>query len=118
MFHDSSALRDGIDVSNLAELSIVVLDSMLICHANPFDEIVRVCPRITSLDLSRNLISTLAPVAEICRPLSELRSLRLTGNRFSNVTLEENLSDSFKHIEWLALNMCGIDWFEVSPSYS
>jgi Leucine-rich repeat (LRR) protein len=96
----------------------VVLDSMLICHANPFDEIVRVCPRITSLDLSRNLISTLATVAEICRPLSGLRSLRLTGNLFSSFKLEENFSDSFKHIEWLALNLCALDWNEVSPSYS
>jgi tubulin-specific chaperone E len=102
-----------IDDSNLTELSIVVLDSMLIRSSNPFEEIQRVCPRITSLDLSRNLLSSLSTVAEICRPLHELRSLRLTGNRFSDITLEGELCDSFKQVEWLALNMCALHWNEV-----
>lgn len=96
----------------------MVLDSMLIRHSNPFDEIAKVCPKITSLDLSRNLISSLSTVAEICAPLTELRSLRLTGNRFSSVTLEGGLRDAFVHVEWLALNMCTLDWSEVLPSFS
>jgi tubulin-specific chaperone E len=99
--------------SNLTELSIVVLDSMLIRYSNPFEEVQRVCPRITSLDLSRNILSSLSTIAEICQPLHELRSLRLTGNRFSNIELEGELCDSFKHIEWLALNMCALHWNEV-----
>jgi tubulin-specific chaperone E len=99
--------------SNLRELAVVVLDSMMIRWSNPFDEIRNICPRIGSLDLSRNLFSTLSEVARICRPLTELRTLRLTGNRFSDISLSEELHDAFNRIQWLALNMCGLSWEEV-----
>ena len=99
--------------SNLTELAIVVLDSMLIRFSNPYAEILRTCPRITSLDLSRNLVSELATVAEICRPLKELKTLRLTGNRFSRLSLPQDLTDAFEKVDWLALNMCLLYWDEV-----
>ena len=99
--------------SNLSELAIVVLDSALVRYSNPFSEIRNICPRITSLDLSRNLFSWLSTVAEICRPLKELRTLRLTGNRFSDIVLGWEISDAFANIEWLALNMCALRWDEV-----
>jgi hypothetical protein len=85
---------------------------MLIRFGNRYDEIQRTCPKIISLDLSRNLFSSLSVVAEICAPLRELRTLRLTGNRFSH-TLEGKLQDAFAGIEWLALNMCALNWDEV-----
>jgi hypothetical protein len=66
-----------------------------------------------SLDLSRNLFSTLSTVAEICRPLKELRTLRLTGNRFWEILLEGEMVDAFVNVEWLALNMCALRWDEV-----
>jgi len=94
----------------------VVLDSMLIRFSNPYEEILRTCPRITSLDLSRNLVSELSTVAEICRPLKELRTLRLTGNRFWKFGLEGALRDAFEDVEWLALNMCELRWDEVLTS--
>ena len=99
--------------SNLQELAIVVLDSMLIRYSNLFSEIQNTCPRITSLDLSRNLLSNLSTVAEICRPLEELRTLRLTGNRFTELSLDGELSNAFEGVEWLALNMCALSWDEV-----
>jgi Leucine-rich repeat (LRR) protein len=86
---------------------------MLIRVANPFDEIRYICPNITSLDLSRNLFSRLSDVAEICLPLEKLRTLRLTGNRFSNITIQKSVAFSFRTIEWLALNMCALTWDEV-----
>jgi len=103
----------GGNSSNLTELAIVVLDSMLIRFSNPYEEILRTCPKITSLDLSRNLVSELATVAEICRPLKELKTLRLTGNRFSRLSLTGDLTDAFERVEWLALNMCALRWDEV-----
>ena len=112
-----SVISPGDNGSNLRELAIVVLDSMLIRFSNPYDEIIRICPRITSLDLSRNLVSELSIVAEICRPLKELRTLRLTGNRFSRVELDGELADAFGNVEWLALNMCALRWDEVRASY-
>jgi tubulin-specific chaperone E len=77
------------------------------------EEIERTCPRITELDLSRNLFERLGAVAEICRGLNSLRSLRLTGNRFSDVTFTEELQGAFCRVEWLALNMCALYWDEV-----
>jgi len=112
-----SVISPGDNGSNLRELAIVVLDSMLIRFSNPYDEIIRICPRITSLDLSRNLVPELSIVAEICRPLKELRTLRLTGNRFSRVELDGELADAFGNVEWLALNMCALRWDEVRASY-
>jgi len=100
--------------SNLVELENVVLDEMLIAHANSYSDILAVCPRITSLDLSRNLFSNLSSVAEICRPLSFLKILRLTGNRFSNIFLEQELSVAFSNIQSLSLNMCALNWDHVT----
>jgi tubulin-specific chaperone E len=111
-----SVISPGDNGSNLRELAIVVLDSMLIRFSNPYDEIIRICPRITSLDLSRNLVPELSIVAEICRPLKELRTLRLTGNRFSRVELDGELADAFGNVEWLAFNMCALRWDEVRTS--
>lgn len=104
-----------LNVSNLQELATVVLDSMLIRYSNVFSEIQSTCPRITSLDLSRNLFSNLSTVAEICLPLKELRTLRLTGNRFAELSLDGGLSNAFGNVEWLALNMCALSWSEVFP---
>lgn len=109
-----NAVCDG---SNLIELAIVGLDSMLVRFSNMYNEISHTCPRITSLDLSRNLFSELSTVAEICRPLSSLRTLRLTGNRFSRFSLVGELGDAFANVEWLALNMCALRWDEVFPCF-
>ena len=103
-------LSDG---SNLRELAIVVLDSMLIRYSNPFSEIRIICPNITSLDLSRNLFSKLSTIAETCQPLKALRTLRLTGNRFTNIVLGADLCNAFENIEWLSLNMCILIWDEA-----
>jgi hypothetical protein len=103
----------GLTFRNLSELTIVVLDSMLIRYSNPSSDIRNTCPRITSLDLSRNLCSSLSTVAEICQPLTELRILRLTGNRFWDISLSEGLDDAFVNIEWFALNMCMLRWDEA-----
>ena len=89
---------------------------MRIDRSNPLSEIQNVCPRITSLDLSRNLFSRLSSVAEICFPLSSLKTLRLTGNRFSEIFLEDELKHAFQWVEWLTLNMCILRWDEVLPN--
>ena len=101
----------NVDGSNLGELTTVVLDSMLVGEADSYGEIARTCPRITDLDLSRNLICSLETVGNICAPLKCLKALRLTGNRFRNLGLET--VDAFTGVEWLALNMCALRWDEV-----
>lgn len=74
----------------LPELRIIVLDD---CHvagvtsnAQPKDvqqrskstkEIGEVCPNITELDLSRNVLENWEEVVGICTPLKQLKSLRV-----------------------------------------
>lgn len=65
----------------LSELKIVILDGMRIDSATAAGAqqkpIRDVCPKVTELNLSRNLFVSFGPVLEICSHLSLLRGLRL-----------------------------------------
>lgn len=72
----------------LDQLQIVILDGMRLTYAYDPDtrkygdtgdvkSIREVCPRITDLDLSRNLFTGLRPIVDICAELDELKSLRI-----------------------------------------
>lgn len=65
----------------LGELKIVILDGMRIDSASNADgrqESIRdVCPKVTELNLSRNLLVSVGTVVDICSCLSDLRGLRL-----------------------------------------
>jgi hypothetical protein len=66
--------------SRLNELKIVYLDGLLISqpiNAQRAQEIVNTCPKISTLDLARNLLESIEEVAYICQYLSQLRELRL-----------------------------------------
>ena len=66
--------------SHLHELRIVYVDGLLISQPmNPHraHEIANICPKVTTLDLSRNLLESIEEVAYICEFLSRLRELRL-----------------------------------------
>jgi tubulin-specific chaperone E len=78
---------------------MVVLDSCRIHNTDTAEEIERTCPLIMELDLSRNLFERLEAMAGICGGLKSLRSLRLTGNRFSDVTLVDELQGAFCLVE-------------------
>ena len=74
-------------LSVLEDLKIVLLDSLRIravsldseslAIAQAQKELSRACPKIQELDLSRNLLETWDDVAEICRPLKQLRVLKV-----------------------------------------
>lgn len=65
----------------LSELKIVILDGMRIDSASAAGAQERpirdVCPKITELNLSRNLLVSFGTVVEICSHISHLRGLRL-----------------------------------------
>lgn len=67
--------------ARLGELSLVFVDDMRVDSASAaggHEERIRdVCPKVTELALSRNLLESLGPVVEICSHLDELRGLRL-----------------------------------------
>jgi hypothetical protein len=65
--------------SQLDELKIVLLDGLNVSQPLNGDDaqISKICPRITELDVSRNLFEELTEVAYICRSLLRLRELRI-----------------------------------------
>lgn len=67
--------------AQLSELKIVILDGMRIDAASNADgrdkSIREVCPKVTELDLSRNMFVGFGPAVEIGSHLTELRGLRL-----------------------------------------
>jgi hypothetical protein len=76
-----------------------------------------VCPRITELDLSRNLFEDWAEIVSICEQLDNLRSLRVDGNRFQNLDFSEierpYLRSVFQKIKNLTLENTLMEWKEI-----
>ena len=77
------------EMAELQELRIVILDGLCVAgvlssYDQPLDqvqesakEIATTCPKITDLDLSRNLLSHWRDVWEICNQLKHLRRLKV-----------------------------------------
>lgn len=63
--------------SNFEQLRIVCLREQCVGDAGSFGELLKLCPNITELDLSRNLISSWKVVAEICAQLRHLTRLNV-----------------------------------------
>lgn len=67
--------------AQLSELKIVILDGLRIDSAERAGAqgkpIRDVCPKVTELNISRNLLANIGTVVEICSHLSDLRGLRL-----------------------------------------
>ncbi|KAL2869872.1 putative tubulin-specific chaperone [Aspergillus lucknowensis] len=110
-------------LAELEELKIVLLDGLrvagVLTHGATREqveearrEIGRTCPKITELDLSRNLLTTWDGVADICGPLERLKLLRLNGNRFGPV--EGDLH--FNGIEELQLDDTLLPWDQLSAA--
>ncbi|RAL12452.1 putative tubulin-specific chaperone [Aspergillus homomorphus CBS 101889] len=108
-------------LAELQELKIVLLDGLHVAGvlghlATPeeveaaYDEIERTCPKITELDLSRNLLTSWRDVARICERLKLLKSLKLGGNRFGPV--EQGLG--FAKITELYLDDTLLPWDDIS----
>ncbi|KAI2462824.1 RNI-like protein [Annulohypoxylon bovei var. microspora] len=104
--------------AQLAELRVVIVDSAQIASAySEGDEpIGQVCPKITELDLSRNLFQKLETVIDICSELPALRSLRLNGNRFQDIFDDKVLKHAqhpLKDVKDLALEETCMAWEEI-----
>ncbi|KAH8697556.1 putative tubulin-specific chaperone [Talaromyces proteolyticus] len=108
-------------LSELQELKIIVLDGQCIAgvlaqyedksqYFEELGEIRRTCPKITELDLSRNLLHRWQELRDICEQLKRLRILKLNGNRFENV--QSGLI--FERVSQLHLDQTLMSWEEVS----
>lgn len=71
---------------------------------------------IEELDLSRNLFEKLEDIASICSALPRLKSLRLSGNRFSSLTVSS--PDGFASITTLEISNVLLPWPELTTVLS
>ncbi|KAJ0425190.1 hypothetical protein BJY00DRAFT_274932 [Aspergillus carlsbadensis] len=110
-------------LAELDELKIVLLDGLCVTGVLAQEasreqieeargEIERICPKITELDLSRNLFTAWEDVADVCGSLERLKLLRLNGNRFAS-TVGQLL---FEGIEELHLDDTLLPWDQISAA--
>ncbi|KAH7330097.1 hypothetical protein BKA65DRAFT_50476 [Rhexocercosporidium sp. MPI-PUGE-AT-0058] len=106
--------------ARLHELKIVLVDGQRVSLAERTpSEIRTVCPKIEELDLSRNLFDNIAEVARICIELESLKSLRLNGNRLSDVFEDSHLVidkahvSAFSKVSDLSMDEMLLDWASV-----
>ncbi|KPM41613.1 hypothetical protein AK830_g4971 [Neonectria ditissima] len=102
--------------ANIGELTVVIVDDLQVASALADDEqpgaITRTCPKITQLDVGRNLFDQLRPVTDICRELPALRSLSIKGNRFQDL-LEDGSGGAFDGVRELAVQETTMAWEEA-----
>lgn len=122
--------------AQLDELKIVILDGMRLVYAygpaaKRDKSIGDVCPSITELGMSRNLLTSFTAVVEICAELDHVKALRLkyvyfrpvykpianpaSGNRFTSISSDDlaKASTAFKGIKELALEETLLSWSEI-----
>ncbi|KAH8883993.1 RNI-like protein [Thozetella sp. PMI_491] len=110
--------------AQLSELKVVILDGAKVVSPYPVggagkektQTIRDTCPKVTDLELSRNLFTRLGTVVEICSELEHLRTLRINGNRFQDVVDDEGLEGAekvFKGVKELSLEETNLEWDEI-----
>ncbi|KAF2274551.1 RNI-like protein [Westerdykella ornata] len=122
-------------LADLHELRIVILDGL--CMWRPIarlsarnkstdadawpsnlTDISDTCPKVTELDLSRNLFEEWREIASICEQLGKLRSLRVDSNRFRDMSLtptERQLCmKAFENVSSLRLANTLLQWEQIT----
>ncbi|KAM8952944.1 tubulin-specific chaperone E [Pelodytes ibericus] len=99
--------------SQLNNLLDISLRECTVSHAGDKDDILHSCPKITTLNLSKNLLCSWESLADIANQLKNLESLDFSENRVCLSTSPSSLSNAFLNLRILSLNRTGITWNEV-----
>ncbi|TQV99699.1 tubulin-specific chaperone [Cordyceps javanica] len=101
-------------MAQLDELKMAILDGvhMAFAHREGEQTVAQVSPKLSHIDISRNLFESLAPVVEICKDLPGLKKLAINGNRFQGVLDDaalESVGTAFAQVTELGIgdNMLG-----------
>ncbi|XP_066552729.1 tubulin-specific chaperone E isoform X2 [Amia ocellicauda] len=99
--------------SQLNKLEEVSIERCEVSGAGPEDQIRQNTPKITSLNLTANLLSSWEDVASITRQLVNLRELQLSDNRLSIPASPASLTPAFTSLKVLVLSNTGVSWSQV-----
>ncbi|KGQ12331.1 Tubulin-specific chaperone E [Beauveria bassiana D1-5] len=105
-------------MARLDELKMAILDGVHMAFARQEDEpaVAQISPKLSHIDISRNLFENLAPVVDICKDLPALKKLAINGNRFQNVLEDaalENAATAFSQITELGIGDNMLSWEEI-----
>ncbi|KAI9835218.1 MAG: hypothetical protein M1838_005364 [Thelocarpon superellum] len=116
-------------LATFSELRIVLLDGLCLATSTSpsrqadqhegdalFRQIREICPKIRELDLSRNLLERWEDVVEICQQLDELKTLKISGNRFREAGWErrQDYEKAFSTVSHLELEAMLLSWDEIT----
>ncbi|ROW18282.1 hypothetical protein VPNG_00023 [Cytospora leucostoma] len=106
--------------ARLEKLKVVILDTLRLDRASDPSagekSIRKVCPEVVELDLSRNLLTRLEEVVEICSQLKALRKLKISGNRLQDTAAYLNskgYESAFAGVRELAVDEMLLDWQNI-----
>ena len=95
-----------------SKLEIIGLADMRISKAGELNDLL---PLVVDLDLSKSLFANWADIADVCRQLPQLESLRLNFNRINSLHPAMDLSalQSFGQLSKLSLQNTKITWEQM-----
>lgn len=99
--------------SQLSTLFDISIRDCLVSDAGQKGEIHSSCPNISTINLSKNLLSSWDNVAGIAFELEKLKTLDLSENRLSLPSNPSSLASFFGKLTVLSLNRTGITWNKV-----
>ncbi|KAG8583143.1 hypothetical protein GDO81_008297 [Engystomops pustulosus] len=99
--------------SQLDMLFDISVRECTVSHAGQKGEIHSSCPNISTLNVSKNLLSSWDYVADIVSQLEKLKTLDLSENKISLPSNPSSLATSFEKLTVLSLNRTGVTWNEV-----
>ncbi|XP_075718642.1 tubulin-specific chaperone E isoform X2 [Rhinoderma darwinii] len=102
-----------VEQSQLNTLFDISIHDCAVSDAGQKGEIQRSCPNISTLNLSKNLLSSWENVADIAFQLKKLKTIDLSENRFALPSNPSSLASSFGNLTILSLNRTGVTWNEV-----
>ncbi|KAH9498249.1 hypothetical protein Btru_009458 [Bulinus truncatus] len=107
------AKKVNLQQSQFNKLRKVSVYNMKVYCGGPEGELDRLCPNITDLDLSANLLATWERVAEITKQLPYLRDLTVSENRLVLPGDPSSLSAGFFRLKNATMNQMNLSWKEI-----
>uniref|UniRef100_A0A2C9LD34 Tubulin-specific chaperone E n=1 Tax=Biomphalaria glabrata TaxID=6526 RepID=A0A2C9LD34_BIOGL len=107
------AKKVNLQQSQFNKLKKVSVYDMKVYAGGPEGELGHLCPSITDLDLTANLISSWERVAEMTKQLPYLRDLTVSENRLVLPNEPTALCTSFSKLKNATMNQMNLSWKEI-----